>query len=256
MGLLSGKRIRRRKKEVPFFEGYFIDSVDTVTPGLNENDETFHFYGNDSPETDKQINYGTLTIGVMDTFEANKLLALLTEQDPEEDTEVNPQQYRIADLQAITIWTNVKNSDNTKYIRSTLFSGWAPSMPLESGNANDKATYSIGGNCDFPRKFEGSWIQAKKIASGQNLGVTPLQVPREETGIFAVHVRAIDETGGIFDQEVIPVSTAMLSSAGVISWTEIEALVQNLAAVTHAYFLFLQSGSGVYPSNRPDGLRA
>lgn len=255
MALLSGRRFRRRKKEVLFVEGYYIDHANDIVPGLDRQDEQFHVFGNDSPETDVQHNYGTLQIGILDKETSNALLDLVTNQNPESTAH---RQYRVQDLTSVDVWMNVKDSGNTKYIKALLFTGWTPGMPLPSGAPNDKATYSVTGNSDLPRQFQGVWIDAVKVASGAaNIGATPVSIPGE-TNIFALRIKAINAVAQTsFDQISVPVSTAMVSSTGAITWSAIlSAVGSDLPAVTHAYILYLQSGTGVYPNEQPGKLRA
>lgn len=254
MALLGGRRFRRRKKEVIFVEGYQIDHANDAVPGLDRADETFHIFGVDSPETDVQHNYGSLQLSVLDKETNNAILDLLCEYDP---SDTAPRQYKVEDLTSIDVWANVKNSDNTRYIKSWMITGWTPGMPLPSGAPNDKAAYSVTGNGDLPRQFQGAWIQAKKLTSGaaMTLGVTPLQVPRE-TGVYALRIKAIRDSGGVFEQTSVPVSAAMVGNAGNVYPQPINALVTGLSgAPTHYYILFLQSGTGVYPTVLPDKFR-
>jgi hypothetical protein len=253
---LSGRRYRRRKKEVIHMDGYYLDNVNALVPAMDRTDETFHVFGQDSPDTDVQNNYGTLQLDALDKETNNVILDLLTGQNPDLPITV-PRQYRVPDLSSVDVWMNIKDSGNTKYRAAYLYANWTPGMPLPSGAPNDKAVYSLTGNSDLPRQFQNCWIDAVRLASGAaNLGITPIQVPNETTGIFAIRIKAIQSGAGLFDQEVIIPSTTMVSSAGAVTWSAILAAVTTLPAVTHAYFLVLQSGTGVYPSNLHDKLRS
>ena len=250
----KGRRFRRRKKEVIFVEGYFLDHANDAVPGVDRADETFHLYGFDSPETDIQHNYGTLSLGLLDKYTNNALLDLVTQQDP---AATGPKQYKVDDLVGVHVWANVKDEKNTKYVKAWFIGSWNAGLPLPSGDPNAKAQITVSGNGDLPREFEGCWITTKKVASGGSptLGVTPVQVPGE-TGIYAVAIKALDETGGGFAQEdVIPAST-MVSSSGAITMSAIQAVLTTLTTVTDVFVYFLQSGTGVYPSILPDKLRA
>lgn len=244
---LEGRRFRRRKKEDLFVEGYFIDHANVLTPGVNQTDETFHLYGKDSPETDVQVNYGTLVIGVLDKYTNNQILDLITWQDPT----VSPHQYRVDDLQSVHVWMNVKNQKSTSYVKSIFYPGWSPGMPLPSGNPEAKAEVQITGNSKLPRQFQGLFITMKKMASGgaMSLGATPVVVPNE-ANIYAIAVKAIDDSA-VYDQEEMPVSAAMVTSTGDVSAAEITSLLTNLTSWTHAAVYFLQSGAGVYPAAYP-----
>lgn len=251
---LSGKRFRRRKAEQIFADGYFLDHANDAVPGLDRADETFHLFGFDSPETDVQHNYGNLTLSLLDKYTNNALLDLVTGQDP---SSTAVKQYRVADLSGVSIWANVKNAAGTSYVKSWIISSWVPGMPMPSGAPNDKAVYSVSGNGDLPRQFQGAWLMAKKVASGgaPSLGVTPVVVPGQ--AVYAVEVRAIDETVG-FTQQTVQVSATLVDATGLINWTELDTLATDLANTpTDAYVIFLQTGAGVYPTvaNTPDGLR-
>jgi hypothetical protein len=253
---LSGRRYRRRKKEVIHMDGYYLDNVNALVPAMDRTDETFHVFGSDSPDTDVQNNYGTLQLDALDKESNNVILDLLTNQNPDLPITV-PRQYRVPDLGSVDVWMNIKDSGNTKYLKSYLYANWTPGMPLPSGAPNDKAIYSLTGNSDLPRQFQNCWIDSIRLASGAaNIGLTPIQVPGETVGMFAVRIKAIQSGAGLFDQEVIIPAPSMVSSAGAVSWTPILNAVTTLSAVTHAFFLVLQSGTGVYPANLHDKLRA
>lgn len=253
-GLLGARAFRRRKKEVIFIDGYVIDNANDFVPGVDRQDETFHVYGDDSPLTDVQHNYGSVQLGVLDKGESpNAVLDLLTGQKP---TSTGPRQYSIAALTSVDLWANIKNSTNTQYTKCMLYAGWTPGMPLPTGAPNDKAAYSVQGNSELPRQFHGCWIDTERLASGTvcQLSVPPMQVPGE-TGIYALRVRALSVSGAtIVDQEVIPVSTTMVTVTGAVSCAVITSLLQDITTYTHVYVLFLRSGTGVYPTNAPDGI--
>jgi len=261
---LEGRRYRRRRKEDVFVEGYFIDNANVATPDVNKTDETFNVFGKDSPETDVLHNYGTLTLGLLDKYTSNALLDLMTGQDP---GDVAPHRYQVEDLTAVHVWGNIKNAKNTQYTKAWFIGGWAPGLPMPSGNPEAKAAVQIAGNGHLPEEYQGCFVMMKKVASGAavSMGVTPIPVP---TGAlsgnppekYAVSVKAINDTvavaGGSFDQEEVTVTPAMVTSAGLVVFAEIMALT-TLAAVTHAAVYYLSSGTGVYPATaaRPDHLR-
>lgn len=251
---LEGKRFRRRKKEDIQIEGYFVDHATDVTPGVDRADETHHLYGKDSPETDVQHNMGTLSLTVLDKFTNNAILDLITNQNPDAG---GAKQYRAQDLISAHIWANVKDEKNTKYIKSWFLGGWSPGLPLPSGDVNAKAQRVLTGNANLPREFESAWIKMKKVASGGSPtlgGDVPVLVPGE-SGIYAVAVKAIKDSGGVFEQEDVDVTAAMISGAGAISFAEIGAQA-SISAPTHAAVYYLQTGTGVYPAVKSDKLRA
>jgi len=156
---LEGRRFRRRKKEDVFVEGYFIDHANISTPDINKTDETFHLYGKDSPETDVQHNFGTLTLGVLDKYTNNAILDLITAQDP---ADTAPHRYQVDDLTSVHVWANVKDTKNTKYVKSWFMGGWSPGLPMPSGNPEAKAEVQIAGNGHLPYEFPapGRWRPA------------------------------------------------------------------------------------------------
>lgn len=247
---LAGRRFRRRKKEDIFVEGYFIDHMNVASPDINQQDEIFHLFGKDSPETDRLQNYGTLSVTVLDKYTNNAILDLITGNDP---GSAAIRQYNTNDLTVVNIWANVKNAQNTSYIKSWILESWTPGMPMPSGNPEAKAAVQITGNGNLPRQFQGAAILMKKVASGAaNIGATPVLVPNETN--YAVAVKAIN-AGSTFEQEDLRVSAAMISSAGAISWVEVLAALVDLTAVTHLAVYYLYTGTGVYPDVRPDKLR-
>jgi len=249
---LGGRRFRRRKKEDIFVEGYFIDHMNVASPDINQQDEIFHLFGKDSPETDRLQNYGTLTVTVLDKYTNNAILDLITGNDPGAGT-TSPRQYNTNDLTVVNIWANVKNAQNTQYVKSWILESWTPGMPMPSGNPEAKAAVQITGNGNLPRQFQNAAILMKKVASGAaNIGATPVLVPGETN--YAVAVKAIN-AGATFDQEDLIVSAAMITSSGAISWTEVLAALINLTSVTHLAVYYLYTGTGVYPTVRPDKLR-
>lgn len=250
---LAGRRFRRRKKEDIFVEGYFIDHINVATPDVNQQDEIFHLFGKDSPETDRLQNYGTLTLAVLDKYTNNQILDLITGNDPAATT---ARQYKTDDLVSVAVWANVKDAKNTQYVKSWIIQSWSPGMPMPSGNPEAKATVQIVGNGDLPRQFQDAYITTSKVASGAaNIGDTPVKVPNET--VYAVGVRAINDLtpSGEFEQEDLHVSAAMISSSGAISWTEVLANVIDLDAVTDLFVYYLKTGTGVYPDVLPDKLR-
>jgi len=254
---LEGRRFRRRKKEDVFVEGYFIDHANISTPDINKTDETFHLYGKDSPETDVQHNFGTLTLGVLDKYTNNAILDLITGQDP---ADTAPHRYQVDDLTSVHVWANVKDTKNTKYVKSWFMGGWSPGLPMPSGNPEAKAEVQIAGNGHLPYEFQGAFILMKKVASGASvaMGDTPFPVPGSSPTVYAVSVKALNVTGSapneVIDQEEVGVTAAMVTNAGNVVFSEILALLQSLTVVTHAAVYYLSTGTGVYPAVKPDKL--
>lgn len=250
---LSGQRFRRRKKEDVFAEGYFIDAVTDVTPGADRTDEQFHVYGNDSPELDVVNNFGTLAMTMLDKFSNNVLLDVVNGYKP---TDTVVRQYNVNTIAGGTVFSNVKDRLNTKYVKAYIIEDWIPGLPVPTGDANAKASWQITGNGKLPRTFEGAWIKTKKVTSGGavSLGDTPLPVPQES--VYAVGVKAIKDVGGVFNQQSVTPSVLMVHSNGAVDFGAIEGAVTDFALpLTHAFIYYLQSGLGVYPNITFSGLR-
>lgn len=245
----QGRRFRRRKKEDVFVEGSFIDQLIGFDPGLDRQEETFHLFGFDSPELDVQHNQGSAQLTVMDKYTSNAIMDLVTGNDP---SSTAVRQYNVNDLTSVTLWANIKDLKNTRYVKSILIQGWTPGMPLPSGDPNAKAQYQITGNSSLPRQFEGAWITAKKIASSASsvhIGATPVEVPNEPN-IFALSIRALNAIVGppaVLEQEEIVPTAGMLAATGLFS-TAAVAAAMTLTTITHSYVLILQTGTGVYPA--------
>ena len=247
----SGRRFRRRKVEDVFCEGYFIDHAFDVMPSFEETDETFHIYGQNSPDTDKQINVGRLQISVYDKFTNNAILDLATGNDPGVGITV-VRQYRVPDLAAISVWGNVKNQAQSAYVKSYFVPNWTPGLPMPSGGANDKAQFQFNGQAGLPQMFENAWITGKKVASSalMAVGATPVELPKQ-TNIFAIRIMAINDltgSGGAFETEDIAPTNAMFPNTGILSIADIGPAVTSLATVSHVYVNYLQTGTGIYPT--------
>lgn len=243
----EGRRYRRRKKEDVFSEGYFVDTAIDVSPSVDRQDETFHIFGKDSPDLDVQHNFGTLSLAILDKYTNNAILDLANGLDPAATT---AKQYKVDLLTSMHVFANVKNERNTQYVKSWFMPGWSPGLPVPSGDPNAKAQFTMTGNGKLPRLFEGLWIKTAKVASGGAAtlgGDIPVEVP-SETGIYAIAVKALNEAGGTIQQEDVTPSAAMVDSTGAVDFAEINAQVQDLAAVTDAFVYYLQSGTGVYPT--------
>lgn len=250
---LSGQRFRRRKKEDVFVEGYFIDAVTDVTPGADRTDEQFHVYGNDSPELDIVNNFGTMAMTMLDKFTNNVLLDIVNGYNPDA---VGTRQYNVNTIVGGTVFANVKDRLNTKYVKAYIIEDWIPGLPVPTGDANSKASWQITGNGKLPRTFEGCWIKTKKVSSGGAISITdvPLLVPQES--VYAVHIRAIKD-GATFEQQSVTPSADMLRSNGAVDFGAINAAITDFTLpTTHALIYYLQSGLGVYPNVAFGKLRA
>jgi hypothetical protein len=250
--MIEGNKFRRRKKEDIFAEGYFIDQATAFLPGTDKTDETFHIFGFDDPVVDVAYNYGTCQITVLDKFTTNTLLDLCTANDPASSA---VRQYNANDMIAVTVWANVKDLKNTRYVKSIFVDNWAPGFPLPSGDPNSKAEVQFTGNSALPRQFHGAWVKSKKLASSAtpvSIGETPTPVPGQFQ-VYAVGVKAVNDVPAsnppVFETESIVPTTAMVSSAGMVDTASVFAACVQLKAITHTFVYYLQTGAGVYPAS-------
>lgn len=242
MAAVEGRKWRRRKKEDVQIEGYAIDSVTDLGPSIDRADETFHEYGKDSPSTDVQHNFSSLTMTVLDKFDSNDILSLITGQDP---AAAGAKQYRVQDLTSVHVWANVKDQKNTKYIRSWFIAGWSPGMPMPAGDPNAKAQWQMTGNGNLPRVFEGAWVKMKKVASGAGMTITDAPVPVPgETNIYAIGVKVYKSSTK--EQDEVDVTAAMVEASGAVHPSEIAK--QTTLVYTDVLVYYLQSGTGVWPT--------
>ena len=65
MSVLSSDLVKR-KKEIVFVEGYFVDCANELTGGVDATQDVIHIYGDDDPILDFVTNNSTLTLAVYD----------------------------------------------------------------------------------------------------------------------------------------------------------------------------------------------
>jgi hypothetical protein len=257
---IQGSKFRRRKKEDIFAEGYFVDHATVFLPGVDKTDETSHIFGFDDPVVDVAYNQGTCQITVLDKFTTNTILDLCTGNDP---SSTAVREYNSTDMIGVTVWANVKDLKNTRYVKSIFVDGWAPGFPLPSGDPNSKAEVQFTGNSSLPRQFHGAWIKGKKVASSASpasIGDTPVAIP-DQAALYAVGIKAINHIVGppvqFLTESIVP-TAAMLTSAGMLDTAQVFAACTELTAITHTYVYYLQTGAGVYPASaqNPGKIRA
>jgi hypothetical protein len=226
-------------------------------PAFDKTDESFQMFGKDSPDTDILHRQGTLAMGLLAKYENNVVLDMITGQDP---ADADPKEYFADQLTPVTVFANIKDRLNTKYVGAWMIDNWAPAIPTPSGDPNAKAQLQLSGNGDLPRQFQACWIKSAKVTAGPGAtlgGDTPMEVPNKDD-IFAITIKAINDDGVTFETEDVPVSADIVDSAGNVDFAAIEALVESLADVTHAWICYLQPSSvtGVYPAIQQQGIRA
>jgi hypothetical protein len=254
----EGRRFRRRKKEDVWVFGYWVDNANDLMPAFDKQDESFQMFGKDSPDTDILHRQGTLSMGLLAKYENNVVLDLITGQDPSDSSAAR--EYFADQLTPVTVHANIKDRLNTKYVGCWIIDNWAPAIPTPTGDPNAKAQLQLSGNGDLPRQFQNVWLKTALVATGGGAtlgGDTPEEVPGHPD-LYAVTIKAIDTTAGIFEVEDVPVSADMVDNTGTVDFAAIEAVVQGLDNVTHAFVYYLQASAtvtGVYPNIQLDGIR-
>ena len=252
----------RRKKEIIFVEGYFIDCANELTGGIDATQDVIHIYGDDDPILDLTVNNATLTLQVYDKSANNTLLDVLQQDDP---NDTSAKQYNWNNITQSTVWANRINSANTQYVRSVLYKNWIPVPGMTAGDASARGTRSFAGNAEAVKEFTqpilGQKVRLSSGASGYTgtLAYAPVQVPDET--VYALRVVAIEEarTGthiDTFNTEELTISASMVTAAKavVIKTTD---LVGNLInkGPQYAYVNYLYDKTlGVYPTLTGSGM--
>lgn len=261
MAVLSSDLVKR-KKEIVFVEGYFIDCANELTGGVDATQDVIHIYGDDDPILDITTNNSTLTLNVYDKASNNALLDALQQDDPDDTA---AKQYNWNNVIQASVWANRINAANTQYTRSILYKNWIPVPGMTAGDASARGTRSFAGNSEVAKEFTqpmlGQKIRLSSGASGYTgtLAYAPVQVPDES--VFALRVVAIEEarTGthiSTFNTEELTITASMITvgKAVVIPQT---ALVGNLLnkGPQYAYVNYLYDKTlGVYPTLTGSGM--
>ena len=261
MAVLSSDLVKR-KKEIAFVEGYFIDCANELTGGVDATQDVIHIYGDDDPILDITTNNSTLTLNVYDKASNNAILDALQQDDPDDTT---AKQYNWNSVVQATVWANRINAANTQYTRSIIYKNWIPVPGLTAGDAAARGTRSFAGNSEVAKEFTqpivGQKIHLTSGASGYTgtIAYTPVQVPDET--VYALRVVAIEEkrTGAhisTFNTEELTITASMVTSAKAVVIPQ-TALVGNLSSKgpQYAYVNYLYDKTlGVYPTITGSGM--
>lgn len=261
MTVLSSDLIKR-KKEIVFVEGYFIDCANELTGAVDATQEVIHIYGDDDPILDVTTNNSTLTLQVYDKASNNALFDALQQDDPSDTT---AKQYNWNNVTQSTVWANRINAANTQYTRSVIYKNWIPIPALPTGDAAARGTRSFAGNSEVAKEFSqpiiGQKIRLSSGASGYTgtLAYVPVQVPDES--VYALRVVAIEEarTGthiSTFNTEELAITVSMVTVAKAVVIPQ-TSLVGNLAnkGPQYAYVNYLYDKTlGVYPTFTGSGM--
>ncbi len=254
MAKLRNSDLRKRKKEDLFVEGYFVPSASEVASGIDAAQNSIEIYGEDDPLTETTVNNGTLNVTLYEKTGDVTLQSLLTNQDP---SQTGNRQFYYNEVTAVAAWVNVKNSDNTSYIKSMLFNNWVPTPGLPQGGAGEKSQRAYSGQCGIPKEFNQPIVSERlDISSGNaTLAYGPWAVPNSSPAVYALKVLAINDSSGFKTQEVA-VSASMVLANKTVSKSVIEAALDTaiFSTATKAFVLYLVDNAvvtGVYPSFAP-----
>ena len=254
MAKLKNDDLRKRKKEDLFVEGYYIPSASDVTSGIDAAQNSIDVYGEDDPLTETTVNNGTLNVTLYEKTGDITLQSLLTNQDP---GATGNHQFYYNEVTSVGAWINVKDKDNTKYVRSMFFNNWVPTPGLPQGGAGEKSQRAYSGQCGIPKEFDQPIVSERVTLTGSPaLQYGPWAVPGSSPAVYAIKILAIDDTSSWKTQEV-KVSATMVLADKSVSKTAIEAALDAaiFSAATQAFILYLADNAvvtGVYPSFAPN----
>lgn len=261
MAVLSTDLLKR-KKEIVFVEGYWIDCANELTGALDATQDVIHVYGQDAPILDINVNNSTLTLQVYDKTSNNIMLDALQQDDPDDTT---AKQYNWNNVTQTSVWANRINAANTQYTRSVFYKNWVPVPGLAQGDAAAKGTRSFAGNAEVAKEFTqpivGQKIHLTSGASGYTgtLAYVPVQVPDES--VYALRVVAINETRSgthisAFTSEELTITAAMVTVGKAVTIPQ-TAMVGSLLnqGPNAAYVNYLYDKTlGVYPTLTGSGM--
>lgn len=261
MPVLSSDLVKR-KKEIVFVEGYWIDCANELTGALDASQDIIHIFGQEAPILDINVNNSTLTLQVYDKKENNIMLDTLQQDDPDD---TNAKQYNWNNVVQTSVWANRLNAANTQYTRSIFYKNWLPVPGMTAGDPSTKGTRSFAGNAEPAKEFTqpilGQKIRLTSGASGYTgtLAYVPVIVPDET--VYALRVVAIEEarTGthiSTFNTEELTITASMVSVAKAVTIPQ-TALVSGLKnkGPQYAYVNYLYDKSlGVYPTLTGSGM--
>jgi len=258
MAVLASDLVKR-KKEIVFVEGYFIDCATELTGAIDASQDVIHVYGTEDPILDTNVNNSTLTLSIYDKKENNILLDALQQMDPDDSSN---KQYNWNNIFEVSVWANRKNTAGTQYTRSIFFKNWLPVPGLTTGDANTKGTRSLSGNAETAKEFNqpivGNKIALVSGASGYvgTLAYVPLQVPDDT--VYALRVVAIEEgRSGThinrFDTEDLEITASMVAVNKTVTIKQSDMNIidgPNYAYVNYLY----DKTTGIYPTLTGSGM--
>jgi len=248
--------MRKRKKEDVFVEGYLLQNVTELTPGIDSTDDSVDVFSDDDPVTDKIIDNGTLSMTIRDKYGDLTLQSLVTGQDP---GATGDKQFYYSAVSPVSVWTNIRNAANTEYTGSVLYNDWTPTPGLPTGGAGDKSSRTYTGQTKIPKEFNQP-LSARLVVDstpyftwGSAAESDIPQVPGTSS-VLAVRLLAMDSTNYAFE-DITPTAGMVQWSASGTRWevdfTAIEAALTSLTAgaVDQAYVIFLYDKTlGIYPT--------
>jgi hypothetical protein len=248
---------QERKYQV-FVNGYELDTVSGITPGLNSTEINVPVYGNDDSLKDTVVANGTLSVDALEKSSNNHLLDNLCDVNPD----AAAKGYNFANFVKVAMWQNRKNHDNTKYIGCEFYGRVSMTPSGKSGAPNEWSTRTYSGLCDVPYKFEieNVGIASEKIAIAAGAGTlanSPYQRP--DNDLYALYVVALNWNAGtakVDASEILTVTAAMVESDKTVTIAAGDLNEMALDDVNAAYVVYLYSGSGIYPTGaiEMDGL--
>lgn len=245
------KDLSLRRKEQIFVEGYEIQVAKELTPGLNTSDIVDDVFGSNDALTETTVDTASLSMNVLERKNNNYILDVLTGQDP---AAANPKEYYCEDVEAVSVWVNKKNADDTAYERSFFFKDWTPQIPLSTGGPKERSARTLTGLCNKPLEFEGAAVFGEKVSANSpaaalifsgHMSANPVVVPR--SGFYAVRVLACSGTASSMVTEDLTITAAMVNSTGWI--TVANGTLTDVKGPTAFYVNYLSTATGIYPDS-------
>lgn len=246
----ESKHLPLERKYQVFCNGYELDTVSGITPGLASRELNVPVYGKDDSLKDTIIDNGTLSLDVLEKAENNYLLDNLCNVSPS----ATAKGYNFSSFVKVAMWQNRKSYDNSKYIGCEFYGRVAMPPTGKSGAPNEWSSRTYAGMCDAPLKFEveNVAIASEKIAITAGAGTLEKEpYQRPDNDLYALYVVALDwdaANGAIDGSEILTVTAAMVKTDKSVTIAAGDLNVLALDEVNAAFVVYLYSGSGVYPT--------
>jgi hypothetical protein len=246
-----------RKYQV-FVNGYELQTVSGITPGLASRELNTPVYGSDDSLKDTITDNGTLTLDVLEKSNNNYLMDNLCNVNPSDSVKG----YNFASFTKVAMWQNRKSYDNSKYIGCEFYGRVSMTPSGKSGAPNEWSSRTFSGLCDAPLKFEGDnvAIAAEKVSITAGAGtLTNVPYQRPDNSLYALYVVALDwdaVNGDIDKSEILTVTATMVEADKSVTIVAGDLNEMAIGDVNAAFVVYLYSGSGIYPTGaiRMDGL--